>query len=161
MRHLEARTLKLGDFGGDVRHIVEPGGPEKAGLGVDQRYSYDAEDPRQLVRLHRKRFLKKTPHAPIEIFEEAAVEHDASRVAVTPFDRELPAEDEIGHARVVPVVAAEKPARAQDVKSSEVEEKALQTGYAAEKHENRPGRGQRRRARRLRRLGLGNQVCRR
>jgi len=107
-----------------VRHIVELGGPEKAGLGVDQRYSYDAEDPRQLVRLHRKRFLKKTPHAPIEIFEEAAVEHDASRVAVTPFDRELPAEDEIGHARVVPVVAAEKPARAQDVKSSEVEEKA-------------------------------------
>jgi len=124
MRHLEARTLKLGDFGGDVRHIVELGGPEKAGLGVDQRYSYDPEDPRQLVRLHRKRFLKKTPHAPIEIFEEAAVEHDASRVAVTPFDRELPAEDEIGHARVVPVVAAEKPARAQDVKSSEVEEKA-------------------------------------
>src|SRR5438132_11793062 len=98
MRHLEARTLKLGDFGGDVRHIVELGGPEKAGLGVDQRYSYDPEDPRQLIRLHRKRFLKKTPHAPIEIFEEAAVEHDASRVAVTPIDRELPAEDEMGHA---------------------------------------------------------------
>ena len=117
MRHLEARALKLGDFGGDVRHIVEPGGPEKAGLGVDQRYSYDAEDPRQLVRLHRKRFLKKTPHAPIEIFEEAAVEHDASlvqRLFVPP----------PSHARVVPVVAAEKPARAQDVKSSEVEEKA-------------------------------------
>src|SRR5438094_10609329 len=100
MRHLEARTLKVGDVGGDVRHIVEAGGPEKAGLGVDQRYSYDAEDPRQLVRLHRKRFLKKTPHAPIEIFEEAAVEHDASRVAVTPFDRELPAKNEIGHAQV-------------------------------------------------------------
>src|SRR5262249_35670785 len=99
MRHLEARAVKLGDLGGDVRHIVELGGSEKAGLGVDQRYSDDSERHGQLVRFHLQRFLEKTPHAPNEIFEGAAVEHDASRVAMTPFDRELPAEDEIGHAR--------------------------------------------------------------
>ena len=99
MRHLEARAVKFGDLGGDVRHIVELSGSKKAGRGVDQRYSDDSEGDRQLVRFHLKRFLEKTPHAPIEIFEEAAVEDDASRIAVTPFDRELPAEDEIGHAR--------------------------------------------------------------
>src|SRR5262249_58914517 len=97
MRHLEARAVKLDDLGGDVRHIVELGRSEKAGLGVDQRYSDDSKGHRQLVRFHIKRFLEKTPHAPIEILEEAAVEHDASRVAVTPFDPELPAAHESSH----------------------------------------------------------------
>src|SRR5260370_34813075 len=95
MRHLETRALKLGDFGGDVRHIVELGGPEKAGLGVDQRYSDDSKGGGQLVRLHLGGFLEKTPHAPIEILEEAAFETDAKRVAVNPFDREMWTKPEI------------------------------------------------------------------
>src|SRR5262249_16048379 len=120
MRHLEARAVKFGDRGGDVRHIVELSGSKKAGRGVDQRYSDDSEGDRQLVRFHLKRFLEKTRHAPMQIFEEAAVEDDASRIAVTPFDRDLPAEDEIGHARFrFPFLrmAPQKPACAQDVKS--------------------------------------------
>src|SRR5260370_25029329 len=119
MRHIETRALKLGDFGGDVRHIVELGGPEKAGLGVDQRYSDDSKGGGQLVRLHLEGFLEKTPHAPIEILEEAAVEHDASRVAVTPFDRELSPKHEISPAQVGPPgIAPEKPGFAPDAKYS-------------------------------------------
>jgi hypothetical protein len=144
MRHLEARAVKFGDLGGDVRHIVELGGSEKAGLGVHQRYSDDSEGHRQLIRFHLKRFLEKTPHAPIEILEEAAVEHDASRVAVTPFDRELPAQNEISHARNRFSTGGyarrhKKPACAQDVKSSGTDEKALKSGYAAEKPKKRAG----------------------
>ena len=41
--------------------------------------------------------LEQRPGAPIEEFEEAAVEHDAGRIAMGPFDGELPAADEIGH----------------------------------------------------------------
>src|SRR5262249_37165190 len=144
MRHLEARAVKFGDLGGDVRHIVELGGSEKAGLGVHQRYSDDSEGHRQFIRFHLKRFLEKTPHAPIEILEEAAVEHDASRVAVTPFDRELPAQNEITHARNRFSTGGyarrhKKPACAQDVKSSGMDEKALKSGYAAEKPKKRAG----------------------
>jgi hypothetical protein len=143
MRHLEARAVKFGDLGGDVRHIVELGGSEKAGLGVHQRYSDDSEGHRQLIRFHLKRFLEKTPHAPIEILEEAAVENDANRVAVTPFDRELPAQNEISHARNRFSTGGyarrhKKPACAQDVKSSGTDEKALKSGYAAEKPQQAP-----------------------
>src|SRR5919197_1928740 len=98
MRHLEARSPELADLGGDVRHIAEPGGLEKASLGVDQGDSDDAEDASQLVWPDVERRFEQAPRAPIEKLEEAAVEHDPGRVAMTPFDGELPAIDEIGHA---------------------------------------------------------------
>ena len=34
MRHLEARAPELADLGGDVRHVVELGGPVKASLAL-------------------------------------------------------------------------------------------------------------------------------
>src|SRR6476620_10685863 len=122
MHHLEARAPELADLGGDVRHVVELGGPVKASLGADQRNSDNPEGRCQLVRLHVERRLEQLPRAPIEILEEAAVEHDARRVAMTPFHRELPPVDKIGHALVrFPywglTVGGTKPARAGDVKS--------------------------------------------
>ena len=51
------------------------------------------------VDLDAKRGFEQRPGAGIEIFEETRVKDDACRVAMTPFDRELPAIDEIGHAQ--------------------------------------------------------------
>src|SRR5262245_4810887 len=99
VRHFETRAAKFAHFGGNVRHVVEFGRLEKARLGADQGNSDDAEGRCQLLRLHPERLLEQPPGAPVEILEKTAVEHDACRVAMTPFDRELPAIDEIGHAR--------------------------------------------------------------
>jgi hypothetical protein len=50
------------------------------------------------MRLDAERRQKHLPGAGIEHFEETAVEHDAGRVALAPFDRQLPAESERCHA---------------------------------------------------------------
>src|SRR5262252_6659100 len=98
MRHVQARAPEFADLGGDVRDIVELSGLEKAGLGVHQRNAHDAEGRAQLVRRYAQCRFEQQPDAPIEKLEEMAVEHDAGRVAMTPFDRESPAAHEIGHA---------------------------------------------------------------
>src|SRR5215471_21276563 len=99
MPHLEARAAELDHFGGDVGHVVELGRLDEARLGVDQRNADNAVGGPELARPHPQRFLEQQPRAPVEELEEAAVEHDAGRIAMTPFDGELPVVDEIAHAR--------------------------------------------------------------
>src|SRR5205814_6758524 len=67
------------------------------GAHVDQRSSHDAECIRELVRLHAERRLEHLPGAGVEDFEEAAVEHDAGRIALAPRDGQLPAVNERRH----------------------------------------------------------------
>src|ERR1700730_18273774 len=98
MRYVETRAPEFADLGGDIRDIVELGGLEKAGLGVHQRNAHDAEGRPHFVRRHTQCRFEQQPDAPIEKLEEMAVEHDAGRVAMPPFDRKSPAVYEIGHA---------------------------------------------------------------
>jgi len=86
-------------LGGDVGQVVEFWrGFEKSALGVDQRNA--------MMRMRFRGPQARTPSAisnsshelQSKKLEEAAVEHDARRVAMTPFDGELPAVDEICHA---------------------------------------------------------------
>ena len=62
----------------------------------------------ELRRPHAERRLEQQPCAPVEELEEAAVEYDAGRIAMTPFDGELPAIDEIGHTGFGPDPAAHR-----------------------------------------------------
>src|SRR5262249_19224998 len=98
MPHLEPRPPELADLGGTVRDVVELGGLDEAGAGVDDRKAHDAEGRPQLRRPHAQRLLEHAPDAPVEELEEVAVEDDAGRIAMTPFDDELPVVDEIAHA---------------------------------------------------------------
>ena len=52
----------------------------------------------QVRRFDAQRQFEQRPGAPIEEFEEAGVEDDARWVAMAPFDGELPAIDQSGHA---------------------------------------------------------------
>src|ERR1700727_1355905 len=97
MLDVETRTAELSHPGGELDNIAEPRRRQKARAGIDQRYAHDAESRAELVRLHAERRLEQGPGAPIEKFEEPAVEDDAGRVAMAPFDHELPSVDETGH----------------------------------------------------------------
>src|SRR5689334_15554108 len=82
MLHLEARAAELAHLGGDVRHVIELGGLHEARLGVDQRNPENSVSRPELARPHPQRRLEHEPGAPIEELEEAAVEHDARRIAM-------------------------------------------------------------------------------
>src|SRR5262249_13237764 len=84
MRHVKARAPECADLGGDVGDVVELGRLEKAGLGVDQRNSHDAEGRAQLIRPHAQGRFEQQPDAPIEKFEEMAVERGAGGVEMPP-----------------------------------------------------------------------------
>jgi len=62
----------------------------------------DAEGRRQIRRLNPERGFEQRPGAPIEEFKKAGIEDDAGGVALSPFDRELPAADKIGHESMIP-----------------------------------------------------------
>src|ERR1700722_15293330 len=97
MLDVETRTAELAHPGRQLDDVAEPRRSQKARAGVDQGYAHDAVGRAELVRLYAERSLKEGPRAPIEEFEEPAVEDDAGRVAMTPFDHELPSVDETGH----------------------------------------------------------------
>ena len=97
MLDVETRTAELGQPRRQLDDIAEPRWSQKARAGIDQRYAHDAVGRAELVRLHAERRLEQGPGAPIEEFEEPAVEDDAGRVAMAPFDHELPSVDEIVH----------------------------------------------------------------
>src|ERR1700688_828968 len=119
MLDVETRTAELAHPGRQLDDVAEPRRSQKARAGIDQGYAHDAVGRAELVRLHAKRRLKKGPRAPIEEFEEPAVEDDAGWVAMAPFDHELPSVDETGH-RVVGAglfkAAGSKPGCKLDVK---------------------------------------------
>src|SRR5580692_12428326 len=100
MLDVEARTAELAHPRRELDDVAEPRRSEKARAGVDQRYAHDAVGRAEFVRLHAERRLEQGPGAPIEEFEEPALEDDPGRVAMSPFDHELPSVDETGH-RVV------------------------------------------------------------
>src|SRR5262249_2743044 len=87
----------LADLGGDLGNVVEAGGPDEARPGIDQRNAEDAELSAEITGPHAERRLEKLPRTPVEELEEAAVEHDAGRIAMAPFGDELQAVDEICH----------------------------------------------------------------
>ena len=64
-------------------------GERKLARGVDQRNADDAEGGPKSGGLTPSAGLEQRPGAPVEELEEAAVEDDAGRVAVAPFNREL------------------------------------------------------------------------
>src|SRR5580700_6792833 len=100
MLDVETRTAELAHSGCQLDDVAEPRRREKARAGIDQGDAHDAEGRAELVRLHAECRLEEGPRAPIEELEEPAVEDDAGRVAMAPFDHELPSVDETGH-RVV------------------------------------------------------------
>lgn len=97
MLDIKTRTTELAHPGRELDDVAESRRSEKARAGIDQRYAHDAEGRAELVRLHAERRLEQGPRAPVEEFEETAVEDDAGRVAMAPFDHELPSVDETGH----------------------------------------------------------------
>src|ERR1700722_16285704 len=120
MLDVETRTAELAHPGRQLDDVAEPRRSQKARAGIDQRDPHDAVGRAELVRLHAERRLEKGPGAPIEEFEEPAVEDDAGRVAMTPFDHELPSVDETGHCfgrgAVVFMAAGSKPGSNANVK---------------------------------------------
>src|SRR5271155_2719070 len=99
MLDVETRAAERNDLRRQLHRIAEARRRDEARAGVDQRQAEDAERRGKLGRLHAEGFFKKRPGAPIEEFEKVAVEDDAGRVALAPFDGEMPPADEIGHAR--------------------------------------------------------------
>src|ERR1700722_3195487 len=97
MLDVETRTTELAHSRRELDDVAEPCRSEEARAGIDQGYAHDAVGRAELVRLHAERRLEQGPRAPIEELEEPAVEDDAGRVAMTPFDHELPSVDKTGH----------------------------------------------------------------
>src|SRR3984957_4450267 len=119
MLDVETRTAELAHPGRQLDDVAEPRRSQKARAGIDQGYAHDAEGRAELVRLHAERRLEQGPGAPIEEFEEPAVEDDAGRVAMAPFDHELPSVDETGHwvvGAALFMAAGSKPGSKVDVK---------------------------------------------
>jgi len=103
--------------------IAEPCRGEEARAGIDQWKTQDPESGSEIRRLGAQRGCKKRPGAPVKKLEKAAVENDTGRIAVSPFDGELPPADEIGHG-VVPFTSSSKRRFAVDVKSMPPESRA-------------------------------------
>jgi hypothetical protein len=97
MLDVEARTAEFADLRRHFNDVAEAGRRQKAGAGVDQRNPDDAEGRREIRRLNPERGFEQRPRAPIEEFEKAGVEDNAGGVALSLFDRKLPAADEICH----------------------------------------------------------------
>jgi len=97
MCDLEARAAELGYLRCVIDDIAEPDRRDEARPDIDQRHGEDVEFRRQLVPGHTERGLEQRPGAGVEDLEESGVENDAGRIAIAPFDPELPAVDEIGH----------------------------------------------------------------
>ena len=97
MIDIEARSAKRAHLRGELDRIAETRGRKKARAGVHQRNAEDVERASKIGRLYTERCLEQDPSAPVEEFEEPAVEDDAGGVAMRPFDGELPPADEIGH----------------------------------------------------------------
>src|SRR5215471_19264016 len=98
MLYVEARAPEFADVREDFNRVAELDRHDEARPSIDQRDPHDAKGRRQVGWLDAERGLEQGPCADVEIFEEAAVEHDAGGIAVAPFDRDLPAIDESGHA---------------------------------------------------------------
>ena len=81
----------------NLHDVAEPRRGKEARAGVNQRNADDPEGAGKISRLYAERRLEKRPSAPIEEFEETAVEDDPCRVAIAPFDGELPPAEDIGH----------------------------------------------------------------
>jgi len=99
---IETRTAEFADLRGHLDDIAETGRRQKAGARVDQRNPDDAEGCRQVRRLNPERGFEQRPGAPIEEFKKAGIEDDAGGVALSPFDRELPAADKISRESMIP-----------------------------------------------------------
>src|SRR5664280_2413242 len=103
---VETGAAELRHPRGDIHHVAEFRGFQEIGARVHQRNTDDAEGFRQLMRRHAERGFEQHPGADVEHLEKAAVEHDAGRVALAPFDGQLSAECERRHANCLrPIVA--------------------------------------------------------
>src|SRR5690242_9788227 len=83
---VEAGAAELAHPRGHLDGVAELNGLEKIDAGIDQGDADDAERICQLMRLHAERGLEHAPGAGVEDLEETAVEHDAGRIALAPFD---------------------------------------------------------------------------
>ena len=97
MLDIEARPAELADLRRQLHDVAESCRSEEAGADVDQRNADDAEGAGQVEGFDAQRGLEERPRPPVEEFEETAIEYDACRIAVTPFDRKLPLTEEMGH----------------------------------------------------------------
>src|SRR5215468_6951641 len=84
--HVEARAPQRRDRGLDHDFVAEPGGDEKAGMGVDQRVPGEIIGLEVIVLAHAERALDERRGAGVEDGEIAGVVDDPGRIAIAPFD---------------------------------------------------------------------------
>src|SRR5712692_5239546 len=94
MPNFKARSPQLGYRREDrnlvaVRHLSE-----EFGLEVDDRDAGKIKDLAHLRLGQTGRALHQQYATPVEIFDEAGMEDDARRIAVSPFDDNIPTVDE-------------------------------------------------------------------
>src|SRR5262249_8008390 len=92
--HVEARAAQRRDrpLGHDL--VAEPGGDEKAGMGVDQRMADEVIGLEVIVLAHAERALDQRRRAGVEHAEIARVIDDPGGIAIAPFDAHEAAVDE-------------------------------------------------------------------
>src|SRR5262245_37665014 len=91
MLDVEARAAERAHPGCYLDRVAESDGLDEIGARVDQGNADDAESAGEVLRLHAERRLEHVPGVGVEDLEEAAVENDAGRIALAPFDGQLPA----------------------------------------------------------------------
>jgi len=99
MRHIEARSPEFADLRRQLDGIAESDRPQKPCARIDQRQADNAEGRGEIGRFHAQRRFEQCPRAPIEKFEESAVEDETGRIALSPLDGEMPPVDEMRHGK--------------------------------------------------------------
>src|SRR5262249_10285251 len=89
--HVEARPSEFAHMGNKLDRIAELDRNQETGASVHERNTGDFIRSEEFRPRHAEHGLEQLPGTLVEEFEEAAVEHDAGRIAGAPFDREPPA----------------------------------------------------------------------
>ena len=98
MFDVETRRPEFAYLRRQFDRIAEAGWRKKSGAGIDDGDADNIEGGGEVRRRDTQRTREKGSRAPIEEFEEAAIENDSGRIALSPLDPKLPSAEKIGHA---------------------------------------------------------------